>query len=79
MFATYSGRLLALTISDQDLSVNHSGAGLGKGFSKATPPVNKKVQTSSTISPLKKKIKIKNPNTDKNKSTSYFRSKYTNG
>jgi hypothetical protein len=42
----------ALTISDQDLSLSHKGAGFGYGFSKPTPPVNKKRHTSSSIKPL---------------------------
>ena len=53
------GKLEARTISDQDFSVNHSGAGLGLGLSKATPPVNRKRQTSSSILPLENKKKQK--------------------
>ena len=43
-------RLVALTISLQDLSVSQAGAGLGFGFSRPTPPVSKNRQIeSSTI------------------------------
>ena len=46
------GRSEALTISPHDLSGSQSAAGLGKGFSKATPPVSKNRQSRSLISPL---------------------------
>ncbi len=45
-------RLEARTISDHDLSVSHSGAGFGCGFSRATPPVSRKRHTASSIEPL---------------------------
>lgn len=48
------GRSEALTISPHDLSGSQSAAGLGKGFSRATPPVSKKRQSRSLISPLQK-------------------------
>lgn len=41
------------TISAQDLSVNQSDAGFGNLFSRATPPVNKKRHSCSSILPLK--------------------------
>lgn len=47
---SYPFKLLDLTISDQDFSDNHSGAGLGKGFSNATPPVSKNAKQSSSMS-----------------------------
>ena len=50
------GRLEALTISPQDLSPSHSGAGLGWGFSRATPPVNRKRHTSSSTRSLMGKV-----------------------
>lgn len=46
---TYPFMLLALTISDHDLSVSQSGAGFGCRFSRATPPVKKKIKASSLI------------------------------
>lgn len=49
-----NGKLEAFTISDHDLSVSHSGAGLGYGLSKATPPVSRKCHTSSSTSFLQK-------------------------
>lgn len=42
----------ARTISAQDLSDSQKGAGLGNGFSSATPPVNRNLHSSSTIFPL---------------------------
>lgn len=45
-------RLEALTHSPQAFSVSHSGAGLGWGFSRATPPVSRKRHTSSSTRPL---------------------------
>lgn len=41
------------TISAQDLSDSQVGAGFGKGFSKATPPVSKNRHSWSSSSPLK--------------------------
>lgn len=49
----------ALTISPHDLSLNQSGAGLACGFSKATPPVNRKRHIVSSTRPL---IKLKENN-----------------
>jgi hypothetical protein len=48
-----AGRSEHLTISDHDFSDNQAGAGFGKGFSKATPPVSKNRHSKSSIVPLK--------------------------
>lgn len=46
----YPGKWVALTISDQDFSVNQVGAGFGCGFERATPPVKKNTNKSSLTS-----------------------------
>ena len=47
-----AGRSEHLTISAQDLSGSQRGAGLGKGFSKATPPVRRNLHSISSTLPL---------------------------
>lgn len=47
-----AGKSQQRTISAHDLSVSQSVAGLGKGFSKATPPVSRNRHSRSSILPL---------------------------
>ena len=47
-----AGSCEARTISLQDLSLSQAEAGLGYGFSSATPPVSKNLHSWSSTSPL---------------------------